>query len=126
MVVRPIQPANTTGTYGEANKTGTGWCGPLQPAVTPPPLHASAQDGNQHMVVRLIRAGADLGAGDWLNDTPLHAAACHGHQVRSTPLPLALPSSPPSFFLAVMVNTKTTLGGHVQELNRSCDEVVKT
>ena len=32
------------------------------------------------MVFRLIRAGADLGSGDWLNDTPLHAAVAFGHE----------------------------------------------
>ncbi len=32
------------------------------------------------MVKRYIRAGADLGSGDWLNDTPLHTAVAFGHE----------------------------------------------
>ena len=32
------------------------------------------------MVLRYVRAGADLVAGDWLNDTPLHTAVTFGHK----------------------------------------------
>eukprot|EP00960_Hanusia_phi_P047025 758184-Hanusia_phi.AAC.3 len=33
------------------------------------------------MAMRMHRAGADIGCGDWLNDTPLHVSVTFGHTV---------------------------------------------
>mmetsp|Transcript_10940 Transcript_10940/g.36977 ORF Transcript_10940/g.36977 Transcript_10940/m.36977 type:complete len:410 (+) Transcript_10940:565-1794(+) len=39
------------------------------------------QEGNADLAMRMHRAGADLGCGDWLNDTPLHVSVTFGHIV---------------------------------------------
>ena len=36
------------------------------------------EKGDLDMAVRTVHAGADLGTGDWLNDTPLHVAVTFG------------------------------------------------
>mmetsp|Transcript_17161 Transcript_17161/g.38995 ORF Transcript_17161/g.38995 Transcript_17161/m.38995 type:complete len:128 (-) Transcript_17161:451-834(-) len=39
------------------------------------------QEGDAEMAMRMHRAGADIGCGDWLNDTPLHVSVTFGHTV---------------------------------------------
>eukprot|EP00277_Geminigera_cryophila_P018083 CAMPEP_0179455610 /NCGR_PEP_ID=MMETSP0799-20121207/39528_1 /TAXON_ID=46947 /ORGANISM="Geminigera cryophila, Strain CCMP2564" /LENGTH=465 /DNA_ID=CAMNT_0021254769 /DNA_START=32 /DNA_END=1429 /DNA_ORIENTATION=+ len=43
-------------------------------------LLAFCQQGDIAMSRRSIAAGADMGCGDWLNDTPLHIAITYGHK----------------------------------------------
>ncbi|KAJ1495158.1 ankyrin repeat-containing domain protein [Baffinella frigidus] len=42
-------------------------------------LLAFCQDGNAEAASRMVHAGADLGCGDWLGDTPFHVSVTFGH-----------------------------------------------
>mmetsp|Transcript_16464 Transcript_16464/g.41640 ORF Transcript_16464/g.41640 Transcript_16464/m.41640 type:complete len:453 (+) Transcript_16464:220-1578(+) len=42
-------------------------------------LLEGCRKGKSEVVMRILKAGADLAIGDWLNDTPFHIVAMYGH-----------------------------------------------
>ena len=44
------------------------------------PMYAAAQEGHTHVVMELIKAGADVNQANSVGFTPLYIAACNGHE----------------------------------------------
>ena len=44
------------------------------------PLYVAAQEGHTHVVMELIKAGADVNQANSEGFTPLYIAACNGHE----------------------------------------------